>query len=416
MIDIVWTTQKRKIKDLIPLQNNPRKMSKEQAKHISESLERFNYVEIVAINADNTIIAGHMRIAAMKKLGWSAKEIEVRVPNRLLEDREVREYCIRSNKNTGDWDWDILSSDWDPNDLMEWGFSADELVQVLDIDEKGIEEDEGILEPTKNPKTKLGDIYELGDHRLICGDSTIPDTVSSLLGEEIPILMVTDPPYGVNYDPKWRQKHNKRKDGTNHTATGTVQNDDKVNWALAWHLFPGSVAYIWHASLFTQEVYKSLVDSEYQIISNIIWAKQHFALSRGDYHWQHEPCWYAVKKGHKHNWQGARDQSTLWEISNLNAFGANKDDERTAHSTQKPIQCMAKPIENNSVKGDGVYDPFIGSGSTLIACEQLERKCYGIELDPAYCDLIVQRWVNFRKKSEKDHEVLKNGEECEDFR
>jgi DNA modification methylase len=138
--------------------------------------------------------------------------------------------------------------------------------------------------------------------------------------------------------------------------------------------------------------------------------KQHFALSRGDYHWQHEPCWYAVKKGHKHNWQGARDQSTTWEVSNLNAFGANKDDERTSHSTQKPLECMARPIKNNTAKGESVYDPFLGSGTTLLACEQLDRTCYGIELDPAYCDIIVDRWVKYRKKLGKDSMVKLNGE------
>ena len=132
--EITWSTEKRKIKDLQPLKNNPRKMSKEQARHLMDSLNAFNYVELVAINADNTIIAGHMRIAAMKKLGWSAKEIEVRVPNRILFDSEVKEYCVRSNKNTGDWDWDILAAEFDPKDLMEWGFSAEELAdEVLDL-------------------------------------------------------------------------------------------------------------------------------------------------------------------------------------------------------------------------------------------------------------------------------------------
>jgi len=134
MSDIVWSTETRQVKDLIPMNNNPRKMSKEQARQLTESLKRFNYVETVAINTDNTIIAGHMRIAAMKKLGWIMKGIEVRVPNRKLSKEEVTEYCIRSNRNVGDWDWDILASEFDPHDLMEWGFTAEELAdEVLDL-------------------------------------------------------------------------------------------------------------------------------------------------------------------------------------------------------------------------------------------------------------------------------------------
>ncbi|HEY5236120.1 MAG TPA: DNA methyltransferase [Rhabdochlamydiaceae bacterium] len=412
-----WKTEFRKIKDLTPFPTNPRTMSKEQARQLIDSLEKFDYVELVAINADNTILAGHMRIKAMQQIGWGNISLEVRVPNRQLTDEEAKEYVIRSNKNTGGWDFDILASDFDVGDLHNWGFTAEELADnILDLGSTPEEDSNELMTPPKDPKTKLGDIYELGSHRLICGDSTNADTVNLLLDSAEPILMVTDPPYGVNYDPKWR-KDIKGKHGVAARAMGTVQNDDQVNWALAWHLFPGSVAYVWHASLHTYEVYKSLVDSEYDIISNIIWAKQHFALSRGDYHWQHEPCWYAVKKGHPHNWQGARDQSTLWEISNLNAFGANKEEggERTAHSTQKPLECMSRPIQNNTEKGDGVYDPFLGSGTTLIAAEQLDRKCYGIELDPAYCDIIVDRWVKFRKKNGKDAVVIKNSEETKEF-
>jgi DNA modification methylase len=152
-----------------------------------------------------------------------------------------------------------------------------------------------------------------------------------------------------------------------------------------------------------------LIDSDYEIIGQIIWKKQHFALSRGDYHSQHEPCWYAVRKSHQHNWQGSRKESTLWEISNLNCFGkSQEEDERTAHSTQKPLECMARPIRNNTAEGEGVYDPFLGSGTTLIAAEKLNRICYGMELDPAYCDIIVQRWMKLTGKK-----VKRNGQEIE---
>jgi DNA modification methylase len=149
------------------------------------------------------------------------------------------------------------------------------------------------------------------------------------------------------------------------------------------------------------------------MVSQIIWAKQHFALSRGDYHWQHEPCWYAVKKGSKHNWQGARDQSTLWQIANMNAFGTNDEDERTAHSTQKPLECMARPIRNNTIEGDIVYDPFLGSGTTLIAAEKLKRVCFGMELSPGYCDLIVKRWIKYMEENGLEYTIKVNGAEIE---
>jgi DNA modification methylase len=416
MQKITWKTETRKVKDLIPYEHNPRQISEEQLKQLKKSIQKFDYCEIVAVQPDNRIIAGHMRVKAMIQLGWAEKSIDVRVPNRMLDDVEMQEYLIRSNKNTGDWDYDILGNMFNPANLVTWGFQPDELLEGIseDILDKP-EADNEILEPPKDPKTKLGDIYQLGelDHVLVCGDSTDNLVVNSCVGDNVPILMVTDPPYGVNYDASWR-KDIKGKLGACR-ATGKVKNDNQIDWSLAWNLFPGSVAYVWCASWYLPEVSTGLQTCGFEIKSLIIWAKQHFSLSRGDYHWQHEPCWYAVKKGQKHNWQGARDQSTLWEISNLNAFGANKDDERTAHSTQKPLECMCRPIRNNTSAGQGVFDPFLGSGTTLISCEQLERKCYGIELDPAYCDITVQRWVNYRNKVGKEPTVIKNGIKCEDF-
>ncbi len=157
------------------------------------------------------------------------------------------------------------------------------------------------------------------------------------------------------------------------------------------------------------------VDSSFEIKSLIIWVKQNFAISRGNYHWKHEPCWYAVKKGHKHNWQGSRKESTVWEISNLGAFGKSNEegDERTDHSTQKPIECMGKPIRNNTCIGEGVYDPFVGSGTTLIAADQLNRRAFCMEIDPSYCDIAVDRWVKQRLKKNQSAAVYLNGEHVE---
>lgn len=405
---VEWRLETRKVSSLKDHPRNPRILSKHEGEHLQISIKKFGLIDKPIITKDGRIIGGHQRKNILKKL--AIKQVECWVPNEDLTDEQIDELNIRLNKNTGDWDYDILANEWDQEKLIEYGFTEEELLgeSIQEILNEEEEESE-ILEPAKDEDahTKTGDIYELNNHRIVCGDSTNPDNVHLCLNKEIPILMVTDPPYGVEYDPDWRGKA-----GKGQKASGKVQNDDKVNWSLAWHLFPGSVAYIWHASFFTSEVHKSLLDSEYEIKSNIIWAKQHFALSRGDYHWKHEPCWYAVKKGHPHNWQGARDQSTVWEIANLNCFGKSKEEgeERTSHSTQKPIECMARPIRNNTAIGEGVYDPFLGSGTTLIACQQLNRICYGIEISPAYVDVIVNRWVKYMKKNNKEFIIKRNGE------
>lgn len=406
------------IKKLTLLENNPRKIDRNQFEKLCANIENDpDYFEqrpclVNSVNGKLTVYAGNQRLRAAKKLGWKQVPCIVQLD---LPEELMRMRIVLDNVHHGEFDWDILTSLYEVDELLNLGLLESQLQIDKEIIESSEETDGEVLEPGKDCEafTKLGDLYELNGHRLICGDSTHPDVVSALLKEDVPILMVTDPPYGVEYDASWR-KDIKRKKGEA-KALGKVQNDDRVNWALAWSLFPGSVTYVWHAAEYCSEVQKSLEQAEFEIISQIIWVKQHFALSRGDYHWQHEPCWYAVKKGQPHNWQGSRKEATIWEIDNLNAFGksSNESDERTTHSTQKPIECMEKPIRNNSKKGDIVYDPFLGSGTTLIAAEKLKRKCYGIELSPAYCDIIVNRWVNQMVKNGKGYKIKKNGKEIE---
>ncbi len=410
MTMIQWKLKTFQVKNLKDYSKNPRKLSKHQYEHLKTSIEKFGLIDKPIVTEDGLLIGGHQRKRVLEKSG--IKEVECYVPDRVLSDKEIEELNIRLNKNTGEWDFDILANQWEKPDLISWGFTETEIPTMTELD---VVEDAGdVLEPGKDEdaKTELGDIYELGDHRLVCGDSTNPEVVAKCLSVKEPILMVTDPPYGVNYDASWRGAA-----GKGQRAAGKVQNDDKINWALAWSLFPGAVAYVWCASWFLPETAKDLDDAGFERKSLIIWRKQHFALSRGDYHWQHEPCWYAIKKGHSHNWQGSRDQATVWDIANLNAFGKSKSEgeERTAHSTQKPIECMARPIKNNTAKGEGVYDPFLGSGTTLVAAEQLERKCYGIELSPAYCDIIIDRWIKTMKRQGKIYKVIRNGKEIKDF-
>ena len=188
-----------------------------------------------------------------------------------------------------------------------------------------------------------------------------------------PHLMVTDPPYGVNYDPAWRNQR-----GLNHSdrKSGRVENDDRADWREAWALFPGDVAYVWHAGWFTSTVQASLEASGFEIRAQIIWAKDRFALSRGHYHWQHEPCWYAVR-GTAH-WKGDRSQSTLWSIP-------SREDRGHGHGTQKPVECMRRPMLNNSSPGQAVYEPFCGSGTTIIAAETTGAICHAHRDQPRLC-------------------------------
>ena len=245
-------------------------------------------------------------------------------------------------------------------------------------------------------------------HRLACGDSTDPATVNAAFGDLKPHLMVTDPPYGVNYDPKWREdlgidwtgQAQRRSTHPNakplkSRSLGKVENDDRADWREVWALVPGDVAYVWHGGLHAATVEESLQAASFVVRGQIIWVKQHFVFSRGDYHWQHEPCWYAVRKGATGRWSGDRKQTTVWEIANASAFHGDKGDGVTGHGTQKPIECMKRPIENNSKPGDAVYDPFSGSATTIIAGEMTARRVVAIELSPAYVDVGVLRWQSF---------------------
>ena len=230
---------------------------------------------------------------------------------------------------------------------------------------------------------KEGQLWALGPHRIICGDSTQAEVAARILEGVEPRLMVTDPPYGVEYDASWRAglADNESKG----LAVGVVQNDDRASWLEAYQHFKGEVAYVWHASRFASVVERDLVELGFELRAQIIWAKSGFAISRGHYHWQHEPCWYAVRKGKTAHWQGDRKQTTLWAIE-------KPQKSESGHSTQKPIACMARPILNHTQPGDVVYEPFSGSGTTIMACEQLGRVARAVEIHPPYVAVAIERW------------------------
>jgi DNA modification methylase len=196
------------------------------------------------------------------------------------------------------------------------------------------------------------------------------------------------------------QSGESRPDWGHRAQVGRIPNDDRADWTAAYRLFPGDVVYVWHAGLHAAAVASGLQGLGFEIRSQIIWCKPHFVLSRGSYHWQHEPCWYAVRKGQRSNWRGDRTQSTVWQVPNLNPFGGgNPEETATGHGAQKPIELVRRPILNHTDRGEVIYDPFLGSGTTMIAAEITGRICYGLEIDARYVDVIVRRWQQFSGKS-----------------
>ena len=252
----------------------------------------------------------------------------------------------------------------------------------------------GLTDPDNVPEiaevtTTAGELYALGAHRLLIGDATSEADVARLLDGERPRLLVSDPPYGVRYDPTWRDAVAPQ----GKLRRGAVPNDDRADWRAAWVLTPADVAYVWHGGLHAGEVADSLAAVGFVLRAQIIWAKQSLVLGRGDYHWQHEPCWYAVRTGATAEWAGDRKQTTLWEIQNANLHsGGAKDDADTDHGTQKPVECMERPLRNHA--GD-VYDPFVGSGTTLIAAERAGRRCFAMEIEPRYAQIAIERWQHY---------------------
>lgn len=377
---------------LIGYARNPRK-NDHAVDRMASAIKEFGFRIPVVAKRDGTIVDGHLRKKAADKLGLA--EIPV-VPADDLTEAQIKAFRLVANKSAewAEWDFDLLATELgelntEGFDLGLTGFGEEEIDRLLALNDataQGNTDEDEAPEAQDGPAvTQTGDVWLLGKHRVRCGDSTSADDVAALLNGVEPHLMVTDPPYGVNYDPKARRSLQSVK---SKPAQGQVGNDDKTDWRDAYSLFPGDVAYVWHAGNKAHIVAESLQDCGFELRAQIVWAKSKFVVGRGHYHPHHEPCWYAVKNnGH---WQGSRKESTLWQIDHRKS--------ETGHSTQKPVECMRRPIVNNSAPGQPVYDPFLGSGTTLIAGETEGRPVYGMELDPAYCDVIVKRWQEFTGK------------------
>ena len=393
----IITTKQYHIDELIFAEYNPRQLTKDQYQGLKDSITRFGLVDPVIINKhkerDNIIVGGHQRVKIAKDLGY--KEVPCVEVN--LTPEKERELNIRLNKNTGEWDWDSLANYFDVSDLLEWGFTDDELQFEPELVEGRIDDDE--IPEVEEAITKSGDLWLLGEHRVLCGDSTKEGDVEALMGQEKADMVFTDPPYNANYNPDESPRASSRTDKTklNKRKMGGIKNDSMttddyrifLNNAfnnMMQSLNCGSVFYLCCNYPAVVDYSVVLTEIETNISCCIVWDKGAMILDRKDYHASHELILYGWKKGKAHEFTEDKSLTDTWLIKR-DAF---KD---YRHPTQKPIELVQKALGNH--KANNVYDPFLGSGSTLIACEKTNRKCYGMEIDPHYCDVIVKRWEDF---------------------
>lgn len=519
-----WETKKVPLSSIKEFEHNPRQLTKKQYQDLKKSLQKFDYVEVAAIDYDNTLIAGHQRLRVLRDLKGDDIEIDVRFPNRKLTEKEFKEYLVRSNKNTGDWDYDVLANTYEIEELIEYGFTEEEL-QVNEaeyIEEDETEGDDDI--PEKAPAlTVKGDLYQLGGHRLLCGDSTFINDIEKLMDGEKAVLAHNDPPYGMK-----KEKDGIKNDNLNYDALLEF-NKEWINLQFLFLEDNGSW-YCWGIDEPLMDIYshilKPLIKTQKATFRNLItWNKSH--LESGNtfspfgatgmenlrsYSIADEKCLFVmcgvqginnnadnyfdgwenirqyfeneIKKIGKSDkkisndlgYQDGRTVNHWWSKSqwqfmteenyiklqaycktnNIDAFKKEYEElkkeydeikkeyystmayfnnthdnmnnvwhiQRTSqeerkstggHATPKPLELCSRVIMSSSQEGDIVTDWFLGSGSTLIACEKLNRKCYGLELSEKYCDVIVKRYVEFCKKNNKKYEVIRNGEKCNDF-
>ncbi len=396
------------IDKLIPYERNPRK-NDAAVEQMCASLREFGFKIPCLVRSDGEVIDGHLRLKAARQLAITE------VPVILCDEwtpAQVKAFRLMVNRSAtwADWDEELLAielqdlqtSDYD---LALTGFEAKEIDDFLLNDAP----EEDVL-PTVpiTPVSRLGDLWLLGSHRVLCGDATDPEAVSRLLGEHKPFLLVSDPPYGVELDTEWRDRAGLNKRGPaepsylkkrikGHRET-SISGDTRADWSEAFALVPSlEVGYVWHASKFTREVLDGLLRIGFLHHQQITWDKGRAVLTRTHYWFAHEPLWYVRKKNAP--WYGkAGENSTVSDSPSPKFIMGASDEERFDHPTQKPVELMRRPILNHTKPGESVYDPFLGSGTTLAAAELTKRICYGLELDPKYADVEVERWQGLSGK------------------
>lgn len=357
------------------------------------SLKRFEQQKPIVVDADGVVVAGNGTLEAAKALGWD----KIDVVRTTLKGTDRTAFSIADNRTAelAGWMPDELGRTLDGLkadgvDLDDLGFTDKDLKELCGgngevVEDEVPEVDEG------EPVTQDGDMWTMGQHRVLCGDATKAKDVGRLLDGREPFIMVTDPPYGVNYDIAWREEAGCSAMGEQ-SAKGITW-DKNASWNEAFTLSGAAVAYVWHAGVLAGVVLHDLSEAGFVIRAQIIWKKSVHVFGRGAYHWKHEPCWYAVRKGKAANWCGDRTQDTVWDMQSPRHIMGGSEEGKQPHPTQKPLEAMARPIRNHGGKDDDVYDPFLGSGTTLIAAEQLNRKCYGIEISPKYVDVVCKRYM-----------------------
>ena len=372
------------ISTIKPYKGNAKTHPKEQIEQIKKSMQEFGVKDPIGI-WHNEIVEGHGRYLALKELGEKTIPI-IRLDD--LTDEQRRAYTLVHNQltmNSG-FDLDTLKVELDnigEIDMSEFGFSLDGIGE----EPQEVQEDDFDVEPPAQPQSKLGDIYQLGEHKLMCGDSTNAEHVAKLMDGEKADLLVTDPPYNVDYVSKNKKAMKIQNDSMEDEAFVSFLTDAFLLADKNMKL--GSSFYIWHADLQGYNFRKALKQVGWQLRETLIWNKSSLVLGRSDYHWKHEPCLYGWTNG-THRWFSDRKQATVIDFE--------KPQRSDEHPTMKPVGLFAYQINNSSKAGEIVLDIFGGSGTSIIACEQLNRKCYMMELDPKYVDVIIKRWEEYTGK------------------
>lgn len=383
------------INKLIVNPNNPRLIKDDKFKKLVQSIKDFPQMldlRPIVFNTDMVILGGNMRYKACKEAGL--KEVPVIIADELSEEQQ-REFLIKDNTSGGEWDWDIIANEWDVEQLEEWGLDVPiSLETELEAEEDNFEVPDEI-----QTDIVLGDLFEIGEHRLLCGDSTDSDQVARLMGGQKADMVFTDPPYGVSYTGGHNKKQ--RKGIENDTLQGKDLTNLFRDSLLNADIFSKdySAFYIWYANGKAVETFLSFSELNLEVRAVICWYKIKSGLGAfmSQYIPNYEPCIYAFKKGKTCQWFGASDEKTVWELK--------KESKNNFHPTQKPVELPERAIRNSSKLNDIIYDCFLGSGSTMVASQQLKRKCYGMELDPKYCQVIIDRM----KKLDSTLIIKKNG-------
>ncbi len=436
-------TEKRKLNELVAADYNPRKaLTPEDSEYqkIKRSIEEFGYVDPIIINEDGTIIGGHQRCTVLKDLGY--EEVDVVVVS--LDKQREKALNIALNKITGEWDELklkdlLLDLDLGDYDISLTGFEQEDLAELVDnlaVESEAMDDDfdgEAVLEDIVEPKTKLGDVWKLGRHRLMCGDSTSQEDVATLMKGEMADLIITDPPYNVNYGDKADMLDTYLQKG--HRNNSRIKNDNMDNesfYSFMLQIYQsayefmreGAAIYVFHAESTGHIFRQAFLDAGLKLAQCLIWEKNAFVLGRQDYQWRHEPCLYGWKEGAAHYFINDRTQDTVileddvdfeaMKKADLIAYiedmhrkykdqtsviYENKPTRNDIHPTMKPVTLIGRLMSNSSKSGWNVLDLFGGSGSTLMAAEQLGRTAFLMELDEKFCDVIVKRWEEYTGQS-----------------